>query len=198
MARTRRGWAWAPYASPHPLDPPLKYSSPCLVNLPQPHPWWLFPHKVKGYADDLIVIFTTPQNHQVVLHRLTIDNMRSAWLFSLTNIFQYRKVRDGFSFKLSEDHTDNIKSNTRSFHFINYPPGLFPNRDEYKIWIHRQYQVPSLHYKLAVDAVAKTTINKINTLATKYINYRWLGLTRSTSVAVHFQARCPPDIQVAF
>ena len=81
MARTRRGWAWAPYASPHPLDPPLKYSSPCLVSLPQPHPWWLFPHKVKGYADDLIVIFTTPQNHQVVLHRLTIDNMRSAWPF---------------------------------------------------------------------------------------------------------------------
>ena len=56
-------------------------------------------------------------------------------------------------------------------------------RGEYKIWIYRRYLVPSLHYKLAVNVVAKTTINKMNATATKYIK-RWLGLTRSTSVAI--------------
>ena len=58
-----------------------------------------------------------------------------------------------------------------------------PIRGEYKIWIYRRYLVPSLHYKLAVNVVAKTTINKMNATATKYIK-RWLGLIRLTSVAI--------------
>ena len=58
-----------------------------------------------------------------------------------------------------------------------------PIRGEYKIWIYRRYLVPSLHYKLAVNAVTKTTISKMNAMATKYVK-KWLGLTRSTTVAV--------------
>ena len=122
-------------------------------------------------------------------------------------MFDGRRVRDGFSFKVGGGHNNNIKSKATAF--LGSTIGhnsrtsqkiaskeildLFstalthldcaPIRGDYKIWIYQWYLVPSLHYKLAVIVVAKTTVNKMNAMATKYVK-RWLGLTRSTSVAI--------------
>ena len=43
--------------------------------------------------------------------------------------------------------------------------------------------MPSLHYRFAVNGIFTSTIRKSNALATKFVK-SWLGLTRSTSVAV--------------
>ena len=43
--------------------------------------------------------------------------------------------------------------------------------------------MPSLHYRFAVNGIFTSTIGKSNVLATKFVK-SWLGLTRSTSVAV--------------
>ena len=43
--------------------------------------------------------------------------------------------------------------------------------------------IPSLHYDLAVNGISVSISKKLNSLATRYIK-KWLGLTRSTTVAV--------------
>ena len=54
---------------------------------------------------------------------------------------------------------------------------------EYKVWMYRRYVIPSLHYDLAVNGILVSISKKLNSLATRYIK-KWLGLTRSTTVAV--------------
>ena len=56
-------------------------------------------------------------------------------------------------------------------------------RGEYKVWVYKRYLVPSLHFKLAVNPISSSSIKKANALATKCIK-SWLGLCRSTTVAV--------------
>ena len=58
-----------------------------------------------------------------------------------------------------------------------------PIRGEYKVWIYKRYLVPSLHYKFTVNKIFNGAIKIMNAKATKFIK-SWLGLTRSTSVAV--------------
>ena len=53
-----------------------------------------------------------------------------------------------------------------------------PVKGENKVWIYKRYLVPSLHLKVAVNAISVTAINKANTAATKCIK-SWLGLSRS-------------------
>ena len=79
----------------------------------------MLPHKVKGYADDFTVISTNPQDHQEAL--TSIDNrcneicltIRPDKCFSV--VFDGRRVRDGFSFKVGGGHTNNIKSKATAF-----------------------------------------------------------------------------------
>ena len=174
---------------------------PPSVCSPQPHTRWSLPHKVKGYADDLTVISSNPQDHQEVF--TSINNRCNEICLTIRPDKFFSVVFDGrrFSLKVVGGHTNRLKATTFLGSTIGYNSwtsqkiaskeilALFssslthldcaPIRGEYKIWIYRRYLVPSLHYKLAVNAVAKTTINKMNATATKYIK-RWLGLTRST------------------
>ena len=49
--------------------------------------------------------------------------------------------------------------------------------------MYRRYVIPSLHYDLAVNGISVSISKKLSSLATRYIK-KWLGLTRSTTVAV--------------
>ena len=58
-----------------------------------------------------------------------------------------------------------------------------PVRGEYKVWIYRRYVIPSLHYELSVNGASVSISRKLNSLSTRYVK-KWLGLCRSTTVAV--------------
>ena len=58
-----------------------------------------------------------------------------------------------------------------------------PLRGEYKLWIYKRYLVQSIHFFLSMNNIPSTTISKMQSMGMKKIK-RWLGLTRSTTVAV--------------
>jgi len=46
---------------------------------------------------------------------------------------------------------------------------VLPIHGEYKVWIYRNYIIPSLQFHLCVDAVLNWTVAKIKSVATQYL-----------------------------
>ena len=74
-----------------------------------------------------------------------------------------------------------------------------PIRGEYKVWVYHHYLAPSIHFHLAVNVFAQTTLKKLEALATK-MHRKWLNLprnaTRSRAILYHPKVlNCP---QVTF
>ena len=167
-------------------------------------------HKVKAYADDLTIITENPVDHQLVLS-FANDKCRDIGL-TIRPDKCFSLVTDGKSvtnatFTVGDGHTSNINDHPTAFlgstvchnacqtkrtaseSFDKLFTSILSRLDrakirgEYKVWIYKRYLVPSLHFKLSVNPISTQTIKKANALATKCIK-SWLGLTRSTTVAV--------------
>ena len=168
-------------------------------------------HKVKGFADDLTVISSTKEDHQNILS--CIDSRCEDISLSIrpdkchSLVFNGQKAVKKTSFLIGSGETQNIcdhptlflgstigcntttsvksASNSFSSMFISSLEKLDQAkiRGEYKVWIYKRYLVHAMHYKLAVNMIKKSVIRKCNALATKLVK-KWLGLTRSTTVAV--------------
>ena len=68
-----------------------------------------------------------------------------------------------------------------------------PIRGEYKVWIFRNYVVPSSRFLLTVDPISDNGIRSIQSTATKFIK-RWLKLPRNATQAILFHPaalNCP-------
>ena len=168
-------------------------------------------HKVKGYADDLTVISSTPDEHQEVVSlvdtRCNDINLTVRPDKCHTLVFDGKAPKNNTAILVGGRPTSNIKDKPSTFlgsvvacsrrskfnsSNLQFSDDLTaclqrvdnaPLRGEYKVWIYRRYVIPSLHYDLAVNPLSSTTIKKMNSLATRYIK-KWLGLSRSTTVAV--------------
>lgn len=168
-------------------------------------------HKVKGYADDLTILSSSKSDHQAVLNHAD-ERCKEICLFirpdkCFSYVFDGKNVKGKTTFSIGGGVTKNIKENPTKFlgsrvcssqraakkvagkefhqHFSKCINRLNTShiRGEYKVWIYKRYLVPSLQFKLAVDGLPVTIIKKSNALASKFIK-SWLGLTRSTTVAV--------------
>ena len=64
-------------------------------------------------------------------------------------------------------------------------------RGEYKLWIYKRYLTQSIRFFLSVNPIPSTYISKMQKMGMKLLK-KWLGLTRSTSIAVIHH----PDILV--
>ena len=65
---------------------------------------------------------------------------------------------------------------------------------EYKLWIYRNYILSLLRFHLSVDAVTKSTILKMESLATRYLK-KWLYLPRSvTRVILYYPGVSCPSV----
>ena len=60
-----------------------------------------------------------------------------------------------------------------------------PIRGEYKLWIYRNYLLPSLQFYLAVNQISKSKLLSLQAQANKYLK-RWLSLSNSTTLAILF------------
>ena len=58
-----------------------------------------------------------------------------------------------------------------------------PIRGEYKLWIYKRYLTQSIHFFLSVNPIPSTIISKMQAMGMKKLK-RWLGLARSTTIAV--------------
>ena len=58
-----------------------------------------------------------------------------------------------------------------------------PVRNEYKLWIFKEYLLPSKRFLLTVHTLTATQLSKLDTLADKYVK-KWAGLPRSATNAV--------------
>jgi len=66
-------------------------------------------------------------------------------------------------------------------------------REEYKLWIYRNYILSLLHFHLGVDAVTPTAILKMESIVTRYLK-KWLHLPRSaTRVILYYPGICCPS-----
>ena len=68
-----------------------------------------------------------------------------------------------------------------------------PIRGEYKLWIYKWYLTQSIRFFLSVNPIPSTIISKMQAMGMKKLK-RWLGLTRSTTIAVihHPDVLCVP------
>ena len=169
------------------------------------------PHKVKGYADDLTIVSSSPADHQEVI-TMVDDRCKDICLhvrpdkcYSL--IYDGRATKNNPIISVGGCITTNIKKKPTTFlgsiiagssgsrkkasnakfseDFTSCLERLDSSliRGEYKVWIYRRYLIPSLHYELSVNGTSVSVTRKLNSLATRYIK-KWLGLSRSTTVAV--------------
>ena len=166
---------------------------------------------MKGFADDITIISANRSEHQEMLsftdcrYREVNLCIRPDKCFSM--FFDGKSVAKNSSFDVGGDQTTSIREHPTTFlgstvcHSLqsskraaseSFLKGFLaslrkldstPVRGEYKVWIYKRYMVPSLHFKLAVNAISVTAIKKANAVATKCIK-SWLGLSRSTTVAV--------------
>ena len=183
-------------------DPPLTVTAPTVYSTP---------HKVKGYADDLTVISTSPVELQETVNLVEVRckdvclNIRPDKCYSLVydgkaaTRFPCITASGGSITSIVEKSTTflgsivacNSKSRKKvancafSTILTTHLQGLdrAPVRGEYKVWMYRRYVIPSLHYELSVNGTTVSISRKLNLLATRYLK-KWLGLCRSTTVAV--------------
>ena len=60
-------------------------------------------------------------------------------------------------------------------------------RNEYKLWIYKEYLLPSKRFLMTVHTLTSTQLSKLNTLTDKFIK-SWAGLPRSaTNAIIHLQ-----------
>ena len=188
---------------PRSCDPPSYTSTPTIAHSK--------PHKVKGYADDLTIISSTPAERQEVITHVdnrckdVCLNIRPDKCHSL--LFDGKAACKGPVINVGGGTTSNIKEKCTTFLGSIFASNAkarkkacndkfaqeftvrlkrldsAPIRGEYKVWIYRRYVVPSLHYELSVNGTSIYITKKLNSLATRFVK-RWLGLCRSTTVAV--------------
>ena len=60
-------------------------------------------------------------------------------------------------------------------------------RNEYKLWILKNYLIPSKRYILTVHNLTNTQLSKLDTIANKYMK-KWAGISKSaTNVVIHLK-----------
>ena len=64
-----------------------------------------------------------------------------------------------------------------------------PIRGDYKIWIYRNYLVPSIFFQLSVNKYTKSFISKLQAKITKFLK-SWLHLPRSSTLSILYH----PDV----
>ena len=68
-----------------------------------------------------------------------------------------------------------------------------PIRGECKMWIYRHYLAPSLNFFLAINAITKHVVTKMEAMATKMLK-KWLNLPRNATNAILYNPsvlNCP-------
>ena len=178
-------------------------------------------HKVKAFADDLTASFP---DHQKALSRidtccLDLDlHLRPDKYITLS--FSGKRFDKKDHVSLHNGSTSNVSKQPAKFlgryidssrssslltsksRVFNFKAALSkvdrrPIRGEYKMWIYRNYLAPSINFHLAVDAISRSSLHKMEALATKMLK-RWLGLPRSATKAILYHPhvlKCP---QVSF
>ena len=57
------------------------------------------------------------------------------------------------------------------------------NRNEHKMWIYKNYFLPSQRFNLKVYDITKTDLNKLDTLTAKYLK-KWCGLPPCATISI--------------
>lgn len=173
-------------------------------------------HKAKAYVDDLTFISSDKTDHQDGLTGIhskceSLDlHIRPEKCYSLH--MENGKVKPS-SFTISESVTKCVKSNPMKFlgqfvassnkstcHLSVTSLSTLVNdtlqrindcpvRGDYKIWIYRNYLVPSIYFQLSVNKFSKSFISKLQGKVTKYLK-QWLRLPRCSTLAILFH----PDV----
>ena len=173
------------------------------------------PDKVKGIADDIIIISSSPSDHAKAL-RAIFDScqdldltLKPSKCVSLVN--DGKKMSRSASFAVGSRFTINITTGptrflgqlqTSSQKSKSCKSGkkyieLFQQklesldqvrvRGEYKLWVYKRYLVTSFHFVMAVDPIPDSSIKKMQAAALRKIK-QWLNLPRCfTSSALHHQ-----------
>ena len=161
------------------------------------------PHKAKAYADDLSIISGSLEEHTETVQ--TVDQLsREIDLVirpdkCVTIVFDGKKIiknhrielTDGWTRSISEGATKFLgatiatsrqstastakKQLEEKFSLALKSIDSRPIRGEYKVWIFRNYVVPSSRLLLTVDPISDNGIRSIQSTATKFIK-RWLKL----------------------
>ena len=154
-------------------------------------------HKMKGFVDDITIISANCSEHQEILSftdvRCREVNLciRPQKCFSM--VFDGKSVAKYSSFDVGDGQTTSIREHPTTFmgSTVCHSPqwskraasesflkGFLTNlckldstpvRGEYKVWIYKCYLVPSLCFKLPVNAICVAAIKKANAAATKRI-----------------------------
>ena len=174
------------------------------------------PHKAKSFANDLTILSSNPTEHQYALSELDQKcndlglSIRPDKCVSLA-LHEGSVTKKGFNIGVSQPtnlcdkpakflgstiavsslqakkkaSSDLLSKVTSALSSIDKRP----IRGEYKLWIYKQYLVPSLRFVLSVNAINQTTLLNIQRRATRYIK-SWLNLPRCCTLAPIFH----PDI----
>ena len=193
------------------IDPPsIKLSNP-QVNF-----HFSAPHKVKGYADDLSIISDSFDEHVKTVQKID-QNLREIDLVirpdkCVTLQFNGKKVLDqcvdiidgetrsivekdtkclGASVASSRQKTSSIAKRRLKERITKALKSIDSRliRGEYKVWIYRNYVVPSSRFLLAVELISASVVESIQSTATRFIK-RWLNLPRNATQAILFHLPC--------
>ena len=178
-------------------------------------------HSVKAYADDATLISNSLEAHTSVLQQIDRKAADLDLSFKPAKCISY--LFDGHNHKLegiqlSGGSTRSITEGSTKFlgksldvslsatkaiakkritdklSYLLSTTDNLPIRGEYKLWLYRNYIISLLRFHLAVDAISKHAIGKLENLATRYIK-RWLGLPRSSTRAIlYYPGVCCPGI----
>ena len=174
-------------------------------------PLYSSPHRIKAFADDLSVLSTDKAEHQSILSTLDTKckeldlHLKPEKCISFA--FNGSSVDKSVTFRLGTGETTNISRNPSKFlgKFLAHCPSAAYSaagtslttkvqsalnnidssnvRGEYKTWIYSHYLAPSLHFHLAVNAIRKTTITRLQSIVNRSLK-SWLGLPRCSTLAV--------------
>ena len=166
---------------------------------------------MKGFADDLTVLSSSKTEHENTLSDVNQKcndiclEIRADKCVSM--VFDGCEVKRKTTFKLGEGLTRSVTDGStkclgslfaispqatrkeagkvllESFSEKLSNLDKAPIRGEYKLWIYKRYPTQSIRFFLSVNPIPSTIISKMQAMGMKKLK-RWLGLTRSTTIAV--------------
>ena len=192
----------APPPPPPPPPPPLANTSTTGTD-----------QRSKAFADDLTLITATESDHQKALTTIESAGNSMGLYFKPSKCVSLTIIRgkpvSNCQYKMSSGHTRNLRDNVTKFLGHSLAATLKdtkragsealkkcltsairnidrrPIRGEMKVWILRNYVIPSLQFQLSVNWTASTTIAKLEDLICRHVK-KWLHLPRNaTRIILH-------------